>query len=314
MLLAGIDFLHREKFEQAFQLFDSVILSYPENPVGYFFKAAAYANIASDYRNLAYTDSFFTYIEKAINVGKTVQESGNATSEDLLFYGGAVGYRGIYRSFLGDWFGAFKDGLRGKNILAQALDMDSTNYDVYYGLGEYDYWRSAKTRVLWWLPFISDKRNEGVEQIFLAIQKGKLVKSEAKYGLLKIYDNENEYRSILQLWNDYLIEINPDDPFSLYFVGRALAQTGRYQEAIDTFGRLHEIYVSSPYYDPASELDVDYNLGVFYYKWGRYDKAVEYLSLAKDLAESMSHREDVEEAVKKSGDYYKKALAALNDK
>ncbi len=313
MLIEGISLVHQEKFTEAFDLFDSTIVLAPDLPVGYFFKAAAYANLASDYRNLTYSDTFFTYIDQAIDIGKARKESGQATSEDIFFYGGAIGFRGIYKSFRGDWLGAFKDGLKGKGILKEAWEMDSTYYDTYYGLGAYDYWRSAKTKILWWLPFFSDNRKKGIDQIYLAIEKGKLVKNEAKYGLLRIYENEKDYKAIIDLWENYLKEINPDDPFALFFLGRSLAGLQRFEEAIDIFNRLLDFYCQSPYYDPGAELDVCYNLGLFYYNWGKYEDAVKYLSLAKDLAESMSFRKDIEEAVENSRDYYNKALAALED-
>jgi len=314
LLLEGISLVHQEKFAEAFDLFDSTIAIAPDLPVGYFFKAAAYASLASDYRNLTYSDTFFTYIDQAIDIGKAREESGQASSEDIFFYGGAVGFRGIYKSFMGDWFGAFKDGLRGKSILKNAQEMDSTNYDTYYGLGAYDYWRSAKTKILWWLPFFSDNRQKGIDQIYLAIEKGKLVKNEAKYALLRIYDNEKDYEAIIKLWDNYLKEINPDDPFALFYLGRSLAELQRFEEAIDIFNRLLNFYSRSPYYDPGAELDVYYNLGVFYYKWGKYEEAVKHLSLAKDLAKPMSSRKDIKEAVENSEDYYKKAKAALEDK
>jgi tetratricopeptide (TPR) repeat protein len=314
LIQRGIRCIHQERFIEAFALFDSTIALNPEKPVGYFFKAAAYSNLMADYRNLSYADTFFNYIDNAIKIGEDRKKSGQADAEDLLFYGGAVGFRGIFRSLSGDWFGAFKDGLKGKGILEEARQKDSTFYDIYYGLGVYDYWRSAKTRILWWLPFISDKRKEGVEQIYLAVEKGRLVKSEAKYALLRIYENEKDYQSILDLWDNYLKEINPDDPFALYFVGRALAHFGRYAEAIEAYERRLEVYLKSPFYDPGAELDVYFNIGTFYYEWGKYEEAVKYLSLAKDLAESMSFRKDLENAVDDAEKYYEKALVALGDK
>jgi len=62
LLLKGIDLVHHERFEEAFALFDTVIAYAPDKPVGYFFKAAAYSNLAADYRNLSYSDTFFKYI------------------------------------------------------------------------------------------------------------------------------------------------------------------------------------------------------------------------------------------------------------
>lgn len=310
LLLKGIALIHKEKFDQALKLFDSLVSLAPDKPVGYFFKAGTYSNLAGDYRNLNYTDRFQESIDKAIKVGETLDKSGRATAEDLFFYGGALGFRGIYKSYYGDWVGAFKDGVKGKGVLNRAFKMDSTNYDIYYGLGMYDYWRSAKTKILSWLPFFPDKRRSGIEQVFLAIQKGKFVKDEAKYALLRVYDNEKDYKNVLFLWENYLKTINPDDPFALYYVGRAQANLDSFPEAINTFEKLWDVYQKSPYYDEGAKLDVYFNIGVTYYRWGRYNKAVEYLAVARELAGRMKNRKDLEEAVGKSDEFYKKAVEA----
>ncbi len=314
ILLKGISLVHKEKFEEALVLFDSVIALDPEKPVGYFFKAGVYSNLAGDYRNLNYTDRFETFINRAVEIGEKLDKSGKATAEDLFFYGGSLGFRGIYKSYYGDWVGAFKDGLKGRGVLSRALKMDSTNFDIYYGLGMYDYWRSVKTNILSWLPFFPDKRRSGIEKVFLAIEKGKFVKNEAKYALLRVYDNERDYKNIMYLWHNYLKVINPDDPFALYYVGRAQANLDSFPEAVESFEKILEVYEKSPYYDEAGKLDVYYNIGVFYYRWGRYEEALAYLKEADELAVKLKDRKDVEEAVKNSREYYKKALEASHKK
>jgi len=314
ILLKGISLVHQERFDEALILFDSVIAMAPEKPVGYFFKAGVYSNLAGDYRNLNYSDRFQVFINQAVKIGEELDKSGKATAEDLFFYGGALGFRGIYKSYYGDWVGAFKDGLKGRGVLDRALKMDSTNYDIYYGLGMYDYWRSVKTRILSWLPFFPDKRRSGIEKVFLAIQKGKFVRDEAKYALLRVYDNEKDYKNIMYLWENYLKAVNQDDPYALYYVGRAQANLDSFPEAIRSFEKILDVYEKSPYYDEAGKLDVYYNIGVFYYRWGRYEQALAYLTEAKDLAVKLKDRKDVEEAVNNSREYYKKALEASNKK
>jgi len=186
LILTGIDQIHQENLGEAIKTFKELIKLKPDKPVGYFFIAGAYRTIMYDYRSLTYQQEFEEYVQKAIDIGKNLTESGDATSEDYFYYAGALGYLGIFKSDLGSWWSAFRLGLRAKGVMEKALEMDSTNYDAYFGLGTYHYWRSVKTKIFWWLPFISDDRAKGISEIKLAIEKGKYSGREGKYSLLVV--------------------------------------------------------------------------------------------------------------------------------
>ena len=309
LLRKGVDLANRGKFDPALAVFDDVIAFAPDRPDGYFFKAATYLKLSRDYRNLSFADKFDSHINKAIRICRDIRKSGESTGEDLFYYGGAVGLRGIYRTFYADWFGAFKDGMKAKSILEEAFNGDSTDFDIYYGLGEYNYWRAAITKIPSWPPLLRDRRSEGIGQLFIAMDRGRFARDEAAYALIAVYDNEKDPSSVLSLWNSHLAMTNPSNPYALYFVGRAKARLGLHAEAIATFETLLELFIRSPYYDPAAELDVYYHLGLFSLESGNREEALRYLTLAKDLSEVMVFRKDIQEAVDNSKGIYERALA-----
>jgi tetratricopeptide (TPR) repeat protein len=314
LIWQGIVQVDAEDFDSALTIFNNVIQADSTSPRGYFFVAATYSTLVSDYRNFNYRDEFTRNVDRAIEIGERKEKSGNATAEDIFYYGGAVGYRGIFRSHDGDWWGAFKDGLRGRKLLGRAHKADSSYMDVYLGLGTYDYWRSAKTKVLWWLPFFSDKRDKGIEEIKMAIEHGKLASHEGKYTLMRIYFDYGKYDTAVEHWEDSVKELNPEDPFSHYWLGRSYIELGQYEKALRSFEIILSVYLQSPYYDPGGEMECRYFLGLCQRELGNLAEAVEHLSRASEMARDLPDRKDMEEIVKKIDPLLKKTRKELGQK
>jgi tetratricopeptide (TPR) repeat protein len=298
LIWAAIVQVDAEKFDSALDIFDRVIKADSTSPRGYFFVAATYSNLAADYRNFSYEADFLEHVNRAIEIGRLKEESGQATAEDLFYYGGAVGYRGIFKSFNGDWWGAFKDGLKGRSLLGKALEADSSYKDIYFGFGTYDYWRSAKTKILWWLPFFSDKRDQGIEETWRAIRDGKFASHEGRYALIRIYFDYGKYDKVLSHWENEVKRFNPQDPFSLYWVGQAYMKVGQFENALSSFETILSVYIKSPYYDPAGEMECRYYIGLCQSELGEYRKSLDHLLIASVMAESLNGRKDIEEALK----------------
>ncbi len=304
LLFRGLEHIYVEEFDSAIATFDSVIQEDPESPRGYFFVAATYSNLANDYRNPAYSYIFYENVNKAIDIGEKRAKSGKATAEDLLYYGGAVGYRGIYKSFLGDWVGAFSDGLKGRSLLHQAFDKDTTFKDIYLGLGTYDYYRSAMTKSFRWLPFFPDKRKQGINEILIAAKDGKFSRFEAEYALIRVYYDYKKYDKLLDIWENNLKQINPHEPYSLYWVGQAYIAVKQYDQARECFQTILKIYLDSPFYDPGGEMECRYYLGLCLSKLGQNEEALKHLSLSALAAQALDDRKDIEEALHLVQDIY----------
>ena len=271
--MVGVDLVHQEKFDTALGEFNKIIRAYPGEPMGYFFVAATYQTIIEDYRSDKYKEKFNHYVDLTVEKGKAKLERKNATALDYFYIGAALGYRGIFRAFHGDWWGAFWDGGKAKKMMEEALKLDSTLYDAYFGLGTYYYWRSVKSKILWWLPFFGDNRLKGINYTKLAIQKGKLAVIEGKYALIKIYAEEKDWRQVLA-WYDSIKTVTLDDPFSLWLVAVAQINLKDFEGARQTLLRLLQIEKSSNYFDVASEMEIRYWLALIDYYQKGYHKAL----------------------------------------
>jgi tetratricopeptide (TPR) repeat protein len=297
LLMRGISLVYEEKFDDALAAFDSVIRIDPESPRGYFFVAACYNNLMSDYKNVSCEPPFRKHVEQAIKIGEARKKSGKATAEDLFYYGGAIGYRGIFRSFNGDWVGAFTDGLKGRGLLNDSFRADSTNKDIYLGLGTYDYWRSAKTKLLWWTPFFGDKRQQGIDETKIAAADGKFSSVEADYSLIRIYYDYGKYDSLINHWENSCKKFNPQDPYALYWVGLGYIKKKDYPKALACFQTVLDSYFNSPYYDSAGEMECRYYMGFCQYFIGDHEAAQKNLAIASNFAKHLRDRKDAKEAI-----------------
>ncbi|MBD3232669.1 MAG: hypothetical protein GF315_02985 [candidate division Zixibacteria bacterium] len=293
IVLKAIEQVHNEQFLKAVETFKDVRPMRPGTPMPYFYIAATYLALITEYRNPTYRPLFEAYIDSAVTFGEKRDDATDATAEDYFYYGGALGYRGIYKSEQGDWWGAFKDGARARGKLEKALEMDSTNFDIYYGLGSYDFWRSVKTEVFWWLPFFSDKRQQGIEYMWKAAEKGKYSQREVKYALIRVYHEIEEWEKMFEVWFKYLEDVNPDDPYALWWLADGYAQLGQWGNCEEMYKKLFGAIEESEFYHPDAEVELRYKIAVAQKNQNKTEKAIENLRKGISLELKIS---DVEKA------------------
>lgn len=129
------------------------------------------------------------------------------------------------------------------------MELDSTFYDAWMGLGAYHYYRTQKAKDFLWLPFVSDQREQGIAEIKKAIANGFLATYNARESLMRIYFEEGRYEDAASL-ADSLNRHIPNDPYCLLYFSRSLAELGRLDEAEIKLRELKVAWKESPYYDP----------------------------------------------------------------
>lgn len=301
IILRGVKLVHNDSTFAAVEEFKKLIEIFPEDPIGYFYVSASLQNMMDDYRNYSYMGEFNKYMNLAIRTGEKRKKKGNLDAYDCLYLGGAIGFRGINKGLTGNWFGAFVDGLKAKGYLEKALKLDPELYDVYYGLGTYHFWKSLKAKIFWWLPFVKDNRQMGIDMIKLAIEKGKYAREDAKYALLRIYVENKEYQNAFAMIGK-LRKIHPDRPFLLWLLGQAQLKTQMYDGAITTYQNLLKTLTNSPYYHPAGEVECRYHLALAYYESKDFEKSSDVidsiLAFEKNPKENKSIKDFVGKAKK----------------
>ncbi len=120
--------------------------------------------------------------------------------------GGTLGAQGLFDLEHGRYFKAFAQGLRALSHFKAAKRSDPGIKDVHFALGVYRYYRSVKTRYLWFLPLVRDEREEGIEEIRLALAEGHYAVPACKIALVLLAEKEGKDREGIALGKKYLLE------------------------------------------------------------------------------------------------------------
>lgn len=212
--------VYSENFKNAKNDAKNIIKLDPKHPAGYFFYAAV-LNAEMDFlQSEKYETEFYKYCDLAIEKGEKLLEN----SDDVwikFFTAGASGFKGAYESRCERWVTAFKQGWRGVAMFKEMQEDGIKIKDVEYGIATYNYWRSAKTKALWWMPGVKDKRDESIASLTKLVKEGVYVKESSAYNLCNILIDHGDFKKA-ELLADEMLKKFPNNLNFIY--QRTLAQ------------------------------------------------------------------------------------------
>lgn len=214
LVLSTINYIYNEQYNEAKDEARKIIRRYPAHPAGYFFMAATIDSWMTTHFSDKQENEFYRFCELAVEKGEKALEKNPDDEWVKFFIGGAEGYKGTYEARYERWITAFRYGWKGVSIFMQLQDRKCGIVDLSYGIGSYEYWRSALMKNLWWMPGVEDKRREGIEKLQKARNDGLYAKAAASVSLMDIYTNEKKYGEALRVAEESLFQY----PSSLMFV------------------------------------------------------------------------------------------------
>lgn len=235
----GMDLAYSDQYDSAKAVFGEMIAADTSDYAAYFFLAAVYHAEMIDAEDYSDKDIFLALIDTAIGRGKTALEAEIDPAWAALMIGNAHGYIAAYEGKEGSWLAAIKQGVKAKNKYLKALEYDSTLYDAYLGLGNYHYWRSVKTEFINWMPFVPDRKEQGLRELALARDSSLFSSTMAVNSLLWIHIRGDRPHKALQAV-DWLEQRYPQSHTVLWGKAFAYEAAGDYRQAIQTFGELIE--------------------------------------------------------------------------
>lgn len=238
-----VDLICREEFKSAEEAAKKIIKKYPDHPAGYFFMAVALDSWMCYYLDNRKEDEFYKYCDLAVGKSEVLIGRKNDDEWAIFFMGGAEGYKGTYESRYERWITAFRYGWKGVSILMKLSEMKSDIKDINYGIGSYDYWRSALMKTLWWMPGVKDKREDGIKKLYLATENGIYTKIISSAALIDVLVNENRVEEALPI-ADKMLKTYPSASMFLWGKGKSLYGIGKFDEARQIFSLMLNKYES----------------------------------------------------------------------
>jgi tetratricopeptide (TPR) repeat protein len=289
----GIQLVYQDRFQEAITLFNSLQQAFPNHPAPYFYRAATYQSWMSSYRFNRFQSQLEENVQKAIDIGNELLKTRQDDPWLNLYIGAAYGYRAFFRFRSWNFIGAYIDGRKGIGNLNKALEKDSTSYDVYLGLGAYNYWRTARSSfvriIAFWMP---DKRDFGLEQLEFAVQHGRYVPDEATMALVNALYDYKKYDRGLEVLEKFMARYQTQLISSLYLHGRFLVEFQRWPEVRQTFTEILGRLENYPFPSIGYQVECKYWMAL---ALQGEDKPEEALQLAEAaLEQSKERNKDVE--------------------
>jgi tetratricopeptide (TPR) repeat protein len=249
----GFQLAYEERYEEARKEFQMVINLDEESPSGYFFQAGLLGLFMNDFMTLEPEEEFLQYINEAeIRAKKQIEMAGISENNDFqsfendssrqalawsyFYLGGSYGYRAFHHHQKKSYLNALSDVMKAAESLKKAIEIDSTLYDAYMGVGGYHYFINELWGVI---PFVGADSEQGIQEVKLAMEKGRYSRIAAKDGLVLILLREEEYTSALKLTLDLIGEYPRNRTFT-WTLAKVFKEMGDWERALQTYEKLQE--------------------------------------------------------------------------
>lgn len=288
LAVKGLDLGSNLYYKESYEVFQKLIELEPDNPRGYFLSSAVYFWMyTEDLKNEEVGDKFRDLSYEAVEVAEAKLEVNENDIDAMFYLGGAYGSLGRYYVAQKSYLNAYWYGTKGKNYLEDVVELDSTYYDAYLGLGIYHYLADALPRsvkILSFLLGIQGDREQGLREIMLAAEKGTYTKTEAMFVLAGLYTfREERQEEAIEIFNE-LLEKYPENPGALLALGRCYENFGNCDLALDAYNR---ILANKGSQSRLPRGTVYYRVGDSYFSKNDFERAKNnfLLAIASDTAE-----------------------------
>ena len=287
----NIDLTINTRFDEAIALIEQQIAKNSQNYQAYFYLAATLNSKMTHFENQQDEAAFNAAIDSCIRLLETALKDTSGLAPDLrahmLFYlGSAYGYLAYFQGRSGKYLAALSNGIASNNLLHDAVELDSTLYDAYLGIGVFKYWRYSKLHFISWLPFIPDERDEGIEMIKKSVHAGSLSQFMAMHQLIYILTDYAQADEAL-IYADQVVRRYPDSQFMWWAAARAYDRSDHFEQAVQAYKRIATLLTMDPKANPNHVVKCQMKLAAIYQRMANYqacfDTCKNLLSMMAEL-------------------------------
>ena len=310
LILRGIDQTFMSEFDSAMATFQKVIDRYPDHLVGYFYQAATLQSKMMDYETNLWEKEFHRLVEKAIRTGKKQVRKGDGDPWTYFYLGSSFSYKGFYQAKTGDLISGFLSARKGLSYLKRALERDSTLYDAYLGLGNYQYWSGRFYKYLKWLPWIRDERERGVRLVKLSVDRGTFSYWVGVNSLGWIEYDRKRYGAALNLFQKGL-ERYPGSRFFVWGVADSYFRLGNFVKAVEVYEELLASIQKGLLNNGYNEAECHLKLAQSYFALTDYEEVFHHCDAVLERKVERRIAKRLKNHYRKAEEYRKQCLEAL---
>ncbi len=208
------------RFDHRYAEADSIIaelrIAHPYDPAPLFLRGSNLQDWMLNAEDFRRADEMNAYLDSAIDLAKT--DTCNIWNHWLI--GSAYGYKAIAQAEQGKYIAALRTSSEAMEYYSRAYNHPSTRAEAALGMGGYNYWKSSKLGVLTFLPFVPNRKDEGIAYMNDARANSLFSRDAAIHALVYVFCDvgmidsakalrdsiEQKYpSSVLPLWYDLAI-------------------------------------------------------------------------------------------------------------
>ncbi len=250
----SIDLSINTEFAKAESLLTHQIAESNSSIEACFYYASVLSSKMTHFENSNDAENFLSVLQNVIDKCDSRLEDPDLPAKEkgrLHFYrGSAYGYKGFFEGQNSHWFKALNHGLKSIGSLEKAVELDSTLYEAYLGIGVYQYWRSTKLKFILWTPFFDDLRQEGITNIKKAVRYSKQSRYTAIHQLVYILLNEKQYHEALTFAKE-AVAAYPHSQFMQWAYAHVFFKMRDNHTALKEYDRLMELLQADPNVNPS---------------------------------------------------------------
>jgi len=296
-----IDYTINTKFDQALQIVNEKIKADSNDYRAQFYLAATLNSKMTHFESQEDADYFNKAIDKTLFLVEAQLENGqeleDSVKAELLFYeGSAYGYRAFFQGNNGNFLAAISNGLKSVGSLNQTLEIDSTLYGAYLGIGVYKYWRYSRLKFISWLPFVPDDRDEGITMIKLAIAFDPFSRYMAMHQLVYILLDYGRYEEAIY-FAEKIVEKYSESQFMWWANSHAYFKNKDFEEAKLSYQRLYALISEDENRNISHLLKCKYKLAVVYNELENFNECKKQCDSILELSEKVELNDNIEDIV-----------------
>lgn len=240
LIQSGLEFSYVEEFDSASFYFNKIIEAYPDNPAGYFFKAALIQLAMMDGCHFYYEKEYLSLMKKVTNTAQGILKIENNNWAEF-YLGSGYAYRAVYEGLKGNYLETFNYGVKGGRILQNLIKEDSTFYETYLGCGTFEYFWARAARYLPILKLAGGNIEEAIRKLRIAARKSFYSGPTAKNSLVFICGEEGRFDEATSII-DTLLAQYPNSKTFLWNKAELEFKKKNYYTAIESYNNLYARY------------------------------------------------------------------------
>lgn len=241
--------LYNLDFPEAKAKFTLLSEQYPTHPIGlYGFTTTLWWELTNEYdeKNDALEQEFLASADRTIQMTQNMIKKGDPSGVGHLCLGGALGLIARWDAIQGHWLAAYRHGKRAFKTQKKAIEINPELYDAYLGPGIFHYYVAVLPATVKFFArmIFGGSKEQGLEEIRLAMTRGHFSRTPARLFLVNIYaNNEKDPSTALDLLREGRKNF-PDSPFfhfvELLLLGDAQEWDRLEAESKDFLARIKE--------------------------------------------------------------------------